>query len=211
MRGLGTSQVDAAGVGVSIILVRIDPRYLRPTEVRHPPRGCLQGQGPARLETPDRFRGAGRGDDRGGPSGGGARSPGEVERLSGLRRRNSRAGMAPGAKVYVAGHGGLLGAALVRCLRAAGFEDLVTRSHAELDLGDAGAVRDFFAGERPEYVFLAAAKVGGILANATYPACRSRPMSSTRPMGRRAAPLVSRLGPRQPGIPRRDFRGPNPP
>jgi GDP-L-fucose synthase len=78
--------------------------------------------------------------------------------------------MARGAKVYVAGHRGLLGSALVRGLRAAGFENLVTRAHAELDLGDAGAVRDFFARERPEYVFLAAAKVGGILANATYPA-----------------------------------------
>lgn len=78
--------------------------------------------------------------------------------------------MARGAKVYVAGHRGLLGSALVRGLRAAGFENLVTRAHVELDLGDAGAVRDFFARERPEYVFLAAAKVGGILANATYPA-----------------------------------------
>jgi GDP-L-fucose synthase len=78
--------------------------------------------------------------------------------------------MGRGAKVYVAGHRGLLGSALVRCLRAAGFEDLVTRAHAELDLGDVAAVRDFFARERPEYVFLAAAKVGGILANATYPA-----------------------------------------
>ncbi|MGH8575469.1 MAG: GDP-L-fucose synthase family protein [Gammaproteobacteria bacterium] len=78
--------------------------------------------------------------------------------------------MAHGAKVYVAGHRGLLGSALVRGLRAAGFENLVTLAHAELDLGDGGAVRAFFARERPEYVFLAAAKVGGILANATYPA-----------------------------------------
>ncbi|MGH8480078.1 MAG: GDP-L-fucose synthase family protein [Gammaproteobacteria bacterium] len=78
--------------------------------------------------------------------------------------------MAPGAKVYVAGHRGLLGSALVRGLRAAGFENLVTLAHAELDLADAAAVRDFFARERPEHVFLAAAKVGGILANATYPA-----------------------------------------
>ncbi|MGH8591270.1 MAG: NAD-dependent epimerase/dehydratase family protein [Gammaproteobacteria bacterium] len=83
---------------------------------------------------------------------------------------SSRAGMARGAKVYVAGHRGLLGSALVRGLRAAGFENLVTRAHAELDLGDAGAVRAFFARERPKYLFLAAAKVGGILANATYPA-----------------------------------------
>ncbi len=82
---------------------------------------------------------------------------------------SSRAGLARGARVYVAGHRGLLGSALVRGLRAAGVENLVTRAHAELDLGDAGAVREFFARERPEYVFLAAAKVGGILANATYP------------------------------------------
>lgn len=78
--------------------------------------------------------------------------------------------MARDAKVYVAGHRGLVGSALIRCLRAAGFDNLVTRAHAELDLGDAQAVRDFFARERPEHVFLAAAKVGGILANATYPA-----------------------------------------
>ena len=78
--------------------------------------------------------------------------------------------MARGAKIYVAGHRGLVGSAIVRGLQAAGFENLVTRAHAELDLADAAAVRDFFARERPEYVFLAAAKVGGILANTTYPA-----------------------------------------
>lgn len=83
---------------------------------------------------------------------------------------NSWVGMARDAKVYVAGHRGLVGSALICCLRAAGFDNLVTRAHAELDLGDAQAVRDFFARERPEHVFLAAAKVGGILANATYPA-----------------------------------------
>ena len=74
------------------------------------------------------------------------------------------------SKIYVAGHRGLMGLALVRQLRAAGYSNLVVRSHGELDLTERQAVREFFAQERPEYVFLAAAKVGGILANSTYPA-----------------------------------------
>jgi GDP-L-fucose synthase len=78
--------------------------------------------------------------------------------------------MSPDSKIYVAGHRGLAGSALVRRLRARGYRNLVTRSHAELDLIDQRAVREFFAHERPEIVFLAAAKVGGILANNTYPA-----------------------------------------
>jgi GDP-L-fucose synthase len=74
------------------------------------------------------------------------------------------------AKIYVAGHRGLAGSALVRRLRAAGYENLVLRTHAELDLADAAAVRKFFEAERPQHVLLAAAKVGGILANDTLPA-----------------------------------------
>jgi GDP-L-fucose synthase len=74
------------------------------------------------------------------------------------------------SKIYVAGHRGLVGSALVRRLRALGFENLVWRTHEELDLANHGAVRQFFAQERPHYVFLAAAKVGGILANDTFPA-----------------------------------------
>lgn len=74
------------------------------------------------------------------------------------------------AKVYVAGHTGLVGSALVRALKKAGFGQIITRSFAELDLRNQQAVDHFFAHERPAYVFLAAAKVGGILANATYPA-----------------------------------------
>jgi GDP-L-fucose synthase len=74
------------------------------------------------------------------------------------------------ARIYVAGHRGLAGSALVRRLRAAGYENLVLRSHAELELTDAAAVRRFFEAERPEHVLLAAAKVGGILANSTLPA-----------------------------------------
>ena len=73
-------------------------------------------------------------------------------------------------KIYVAGHRGLAGSAIVRRLRAAGHNNLVTRTHAELDLTDSAAVRRFFADERPAVVFLAAAKVGGIVANDTYPA-----------------------------------------
>ena len=73
-------------------------------------------------------------------------------------------------KIYVAGHRGLVGSAIVRALQNKGFKNIVTRTHAELDLVDQAAVRKFFETERPEYVFLAAAKVGGIHANNTYPA-----------------------------------------
>lgn len=74
------------------------------------------------------------------------------------------------SKIYVAGHRGLVGSAIVRALHAAGHRHLVLRSHAELDLTDAAATADFFESERPNYVFLAAARVGGILANNQYPA-----------------------------------------
>ena len=73
------------------------------------------------------------------------------------------------SKVYVAGHRGLAGSAIVRELQRQGYANLVTRTHAELDLEDAAATQRFFEQERPEIVFLAAAKVGGILANNTYP------------------------------------------
>jgi GDP-L-fucose synthase len=72
--------------------------------------------------------------------------------------------------IYVAGHRGLVGSAICRSLKQQGFERLLLRSRAELDLTDAVAVRRFFDQERPEYVFMAAAKVGGILANDRYPA-----------------------------------------
>lgn len=74
------------------------------------------------------------------------------------------------AKIYVAGHRGLVGSALLRSLVAKGYQNLVLRTHAELELRDQAAVRAFFAAEKPEYVILAAAKVGGIHANNTYPA-----------------------------------------
>jgi GDP-L-fucose synthase len=70
----------------------------------------------------------------------------------------------------VAGHKGLVGSAIVRNLTEQGYTNILVRSRDELDLEDASAVRSFFEHERPEYVFLAAAKVGGIYANATYPA-----------------------------------------
>lgn len=73
-------------------------------------------------------------------------------------------------KVYIAGHRGLVGSALVRRLQGEGFSRICTRSSKELDLREQNAVREFFAQERPDYVFLAAARVGGIHANATYPA-----------------------------------------
>jgi GDP-L-fucose synthase len=74
------------------------------------------------------------------------------------------------AKIYVAGHRGLVGSALMRNMRDRGYTNFVTRTHAELDLTDQTAVEAFFAAEKPEYVFLAAAKVGGIQANNEYPA-----------------------------------------
>jgi GDP-L-fucose synthase len=74
------------------------------------------------------------------------------------------------SKIYIAGHRGLVGSAIVRRLQKLGYSNLVTRNRFELNLLSEKAVADFFAAERPEYVFLAAAKVGGILANDSYPA-----------------------------------------
>jgi GDP-L-fucose synthase len=74
------------------------------------------------------------------------------------------------ARIFVAGHRGLVGSAICRCLRREGYDRLILQSRAELDLTDHSAVESFFRREQPEYVFLAAAKVGGILANSTYPA-----------------------------------------
>lgn len=78
--------------------------------------------------------------------------------------------MQEASRIFVAGHRGLVGSAIVRRLRTDGYSNLVLRSHQELDLKSRDAVCSFFASEQPEYVFLAAAKVGGILANSTYPA-----------------------------------------
>ncbi len=92
--------------------------------------------------------------------------------------------MQPDSKIYIAGHRGLVGSALMRRLQAssslmgddkdekkvAPYTNIITRTHAELDLTNQAAVEAFFAQEKPEYIFLAAAKVGGILANNTYPA-----------------------------------------
>lgn len=72
--------------------------------------------------------------------------------------------------IYVAGHRGLVGSAICRLLKKKGFENILTRTHAELDLTSQVAVREFFATEQPDFVFLAAAKVGGIHANNSYPA-----------------------------------------
>ena len=77
--------------------------------------------------------------------------------------------MDKGSRIYVAGHNGLVGSAIVRRLRADGFTKLIVRSHSECDLENQGAVFKLFLEEKPEYVFLAAAKVGGILANSTFP------------------------------------------
>lgn len=74
------------------------------------------------------------------------------------------------SKIYVAGHHGMVGSAIIRKLQTIGFCNIITRSSKELDLRRQDAVERFFADEKPDYVFLAAAKVGGILANSTYPA-----------------------------------------
>lgn len=72
------------------------------------------------------------------------------------------------SKIYIAGHRGLVGSAIVKNLQSKGYSNIITRVHAGLDLCDQNTVADFFAAEKPEYVFLAAAKVGGIIANNTY-------------------------------------------
>ena len=69
------------------------------------------------------------------------------------------------AKIYVAGHRGMVGSAICRALEAQGYTNLIKRTSKELDLRDQQAVEEFFRAEKPDYVFLAAAKVGGILAN----------------------------------------------
>ena len=78
--------------------------------------------------------------------------------------------MEKNAKIYVAGHRGMVGSAIVRELRANGYGNIVSRTHKELDLRDQVATNAFFEAERPDYVFLAASKVGGIVANASAPA-----------------------------------------
>ncbi|MEW6292621.1 MAG: GDP-L-fucose synthase [Pseudomonadota bacterium] len=78
--------------------------------------------------------------------------------------------MNPDSRIYIAGHRGLVGSALMRNLQAKGYTNLLTRTHAELDLTRQADVEEFFAREKPDYVFLAAAKVGGIHANNAYPA-----------------------------------------
>lgn len=74
------------------------------------------------------------------------------------------------SKIYVAGHRGMVGSAIVRELRRQGYDNIITRTHDQLDLTDQKRVEEFFREEKPEYVFLAAAKVGGIAANAAHPA-----------------------------------------
>ena len=74
------------------------------------------------------------------------------------------------AKIFLTGHRGLVGGAIYRRLQKEGFTNIITRSHSELDLCNQQAVEEFFEKEKPEYVILAAAKVGGIMANSQYPA-----------------------------------------
>ncbi|MFR9624744.1 MAG: GDP-L-fucose synthase [Rikenellaceae bacterium] len=78
--------------------------------------------------------------------------------------------MEKSAKIYIAGHRGMVGSAILRNLQAKGYTNFITRTHSELDLTSQAEVNEFFETEKPDYVFLAAAKVGGIVANSTYPA-----------------------------------------
>lgn len=89
----------------------------------------------------------------------------ETMRNGGPTRPKHHRMMEKNAKIYVAGHRGMVGSAIVRELKRQGYTNIITRTHRELDLIDQAAVNDFFATEKPEYVFLAAAKVGGIEAN----------------------------------------------
>ncbi len=86
------------------------------------------------------------------------------------KHQSQSTGLTTDSKIYVAGHNGLVGSAIMRKLQSEGYTNLITRTFEELDLTDQKATRDFFEKERPEYVFLAAAKVGGIQANSVYPA-----------------------------------------
>jgi len=86
------------------------------------------------------------------------------------KTRTREIGLDKNSRIYLAGHTGLAGSAILRALRRSGYDNLILRSHRELDLTERPAVQAFFSEQRPEYVFLAAAKVGGILANDTYPA-----------------------------------------
>ncbi len=74
------------------------------------------------------------------------------------------------ARIFIAGSKGLVGSAIIRCLEKQGYANLLTPSHSELELMDQNAVSDYFEKNQPEYIFLAAAKVGGIMANNTFPA-----------------------------------------
>ena len=82
--------------------------------------------------------------------------------------KKNRKQLEKNSKIYVAGHRGMVGSAIVRKLEKEGYNNLITRTSAQLDLRNQQAVADFFAAAQPEYVFLAAAKVGGIIANNTY-------------------------------------------
>jgi len=86
------------------------------------------------------------------------------------KHQSQSTGLTTDSKIYVAGHIGLVGSAIVRKLESEGYTNIITRTFEELDLTDQKATRKFFEKERPEYVFLAAAKVGGIQANSVYPA-----------------------------------------
>lgn len=95
----------------------------------------------------------------------------EIESIfSALRAALATMTMDKDAKVFVAGHRGLVGAAIVRALKKDGYHNLVLKTHKELDLTRQADVEEFFHTEKPDYVILAAAKVGGIHANSTYPA-----------------------------------------
>ncbi len=135
------------------VRVRVDPRYFRPTEVELAAGRCDAGPHRAGLEAQRGFRPASAHDGR----------------RRGGRRPGAAGVMHPASRVYVAGHGGMVGSAIVRLLKERGYRALILPERAHLDLTAADDVDRFFRDTKPEYVFLAAAKVGGILANMSYP------------------------------------------
>src|SRR5690606_12124798 len=128
-----------------------------------------QGPCAARLEPDDPVRRSGHRDDGGGPRAGPSRHAGRRIRLPSAPASRMHA-LHADSRIYVAGHRGMVGSAIVRRLRAGGFGNLLLRNREDLDLSDQARVESFFGTERPEYVFLAAAKAGGIHANQSYPA-----------------------------------------
>src|SRR5690606_27936185 len=171
--GVPREGVRQARAGLAAVR-RARPALLPAHRGRLPARRPVEGEGAARLAPEDRHRPTRRAHGRSRPR---ARQAGEDPQGRRAPRGHAGSGrhvssplLTPTTRIYVAGHRGMVGSAVLRRLERSGFRNLITRTSRELDLRDQPAVDAFFAAERPEVVILAAAKVGGILANATFPA-----------------------------------------